>query len=173
MSYIVTPPNGSILLPEPIVAAAEANQIHDRLQVWFLKHARKATVAIPGETAKPVTAMQSDAVWARSLAASEKSALVVVTHVYHQRIFHGALQQVQAVAAESTTPATVTLVPTASGFIEEVRVDLTVYRATGEVVSKHTERGTPGFFQPSSGYVTDHLVKKALKAMPRLRKAGA
>ena len=174
VSYIVTQPNGSTLPPEPTMAAAEANQIHDRLHVWFLKHARNARVTVPTETAKLATSMQSDAIWARSLAASEQCELVLVTHLYHQRIFHsnGALQQVQAVATESTTPATLALVSVASGFTEEVSLHLTLYRATGEVVWKRTERETPGFFHASSGYVTDHLVKRALKAMPSLRKAG-
>jgi hypothetical protein len=174
VSYIVTQPNGSTLPPEATMAAAEASQVHNRLHIWFLKHARKVRVAIPTETAKPATLLQSDAAWARSLAASEQCELVLVTHVYHQRIFYsnGGLQQVQTVAAESSTPAAVSIVPTASGFTEEISVDLTLYRATGEVVWKRSARETPGFFRRSSGYVTDHLVKKTLRVMPRLQKAG-
>jgi len=170
VSYIVTQPDGSTLPPSASLATAEASQLHNTMHTWLLRYGHKTRVAIT-ETEKP--AAQSDAAWARVLAASEHSDAVLVTRLYHQRVFYSTgSQQVQAVAAQGQVPATIVTVPTASGFTEELSIDVTLYRATGEVIWKRSDRAKPGYFRSGAGQITDHLAKQALQAMPAPRKSG-
>ena len=175
VSYLVTRADGFTLPPDGALAAAEANQLHSTLHVWLLKHAHRIRVALPTETVKPAAANQSDAAWARALAASEQTELVLITHLYHQRVFRAmALQSAQTIVTQATTtPGTVINIPVGESgpsFTEELSIDLTLYRATGEVVWKYSKRDIPGFFHPSSGSVADHLVETALSSMPLSRK---
>lgn len=168
----VARPDGTAASPDPVLVAAEAAQLHNTLQAWLLRRAPSTQLRVPPNQA-PLATPADDAATARLLAAQQQSDLVLITHLYHHRMYFtvpGAPQTSLTVAAQTTAPGTVINVPapTSPGpfFREELSADMTLYAAGGTVRWKYTRRGTPDASYPTAGHVADNMVRTGLMNMP-------
>ncbi|MCB2410349.1 hypothetical protein [Hymenobacter lucidus] len=171
LTVIMTRADGSGGVADKALVAAETNQIYNNMQAWLLQHARPFQLRMPVEAAGP--AATDAAATVRTLAAQHQADQVLLTQVYHQRVYAPVPLAVSpaTVVTQTTEAGNVTTSATAAStgpaFREEISVDLTLYQADGTIMWKHNQRGTPNSLYPTAGYVADWLVNRALDNMPR------